>query len=244
MREHRLYSPQALRIGEEVALDESASRHALQALRLKTGASITLFDGSGDDYAAVLTQVAKRSAMARIEKHLRSEAPSPLHIELAIGISRGERMDFSLQKAVELGVNRISPLFTERTQVQLKGERVQNRLAHWQGVIRHACEQSGRSRLPELTPPQALNTWLQGFNGSGLLLDHRAQQTLPTLTPPSDGKLSLLVGPEGGLSENERDMAQQFGLTGIRMGPRVLRTETAPLAALAAIQTLWGDFRA
>lgn len=151
-------------------------------------------------------------------------------------------MDFSIQKAVELGVSHFQPLFTERCMVQLKGDRQQSRLDHWQGVIRHACEQSGRALLPSIAEPLNLPEWLSRFSGNGLMLDHRAEHSLASLPAPKDS-LTLLVGPEGGLSEAERDLAMQHNFAAGRMGPRVLRTETAPLAALAAIQTLWGDFR-
>jgi 16S rRNA (uracil1498-N3)-methyltransferase len=143
---------------------------------------------------------------------------------------------------VELGVHEITPLFTERSMVQLKGERLHNRMAHWRGVIRHACEQSGRSRLPILHDPQSLPGWVQGFQGNGVMLDHRAEMSLVQIPAPQEA-ITLLVGPEGGLSPRERESAARAGMRGVRMGPRVLRTETAPLAALAVIQALWGDFR-
>ena len=242
MRTHRVYSTHPLHPGARVLLDDNAVRHLVQALRLKSGDPVVLFDGSGCDYAAELVDVSKRSASAKVGDAILDEPPLALQLHLAIGISRGERMDFSIQKAVELGVSQITPLFTERTQVQLKGERLSSRVDHWQGVIRHACEQSGRSRLPELNAPLALPAWLQQFSGSGVMLDHRATQALTELPAP-DGALSLLVGPEGGLSAAERELAARQGLQGVRMGPRVLRTETAPLAALAIMQALWGDFR-
>ena len=242
MRIHRIYHPDILQVGSHVTLDTNATRHVAQVLRLEKDNPIVLFDGSGTDYAAKLTQCSKQECQAQVTGISSQEAPSPLSLQLALGISRGERMDFSLQKAVELGVNTISPLFTERTMVKLKGERLQQRLTHWQGIIRHACEQSGRSRLPVLNPAQPLADGLTHFAGQRLLLDHRATQTLKQIPPPQD-RLTLLVGPEGGLSENERKLATRQGFTAIRLVPRVLRTETAPLAALAAIQALWGDFQ-
>jgi len=241
MREHRIYCSQPLHRGEQVLLDEGAARHLTQVLRLKSGAEIVLFDGSGHDYAASLLSAGRRECVAKVGECLGEEALPPLHLHLAIGISRGERMDFSIQKAVELGVSEITPLFSARSMVQLKGERLYNRLEHWRGVIRHACEQSGRSRLPQLHAAVELPRWLDDFQGDGLMLDHRADTPLVDLPPPQ-GALTLLVGPEGGLSPEERELAQQHRLRGVRMGPRVLRTETAPLAALAVIQALWGDF--
>ncbi len=242
MRRPRLFSLQPLQTGAEVALDAQASRHLLATLRLGEGAEILLFDGSGREYQATLHPGGRREARARVGDLLREEAPPALHLHLGIGISRGERMDYALQKAVELGVGEISPLLTERTLVQLRGSRRDSRMAHWQGVIRHACEQCGRARLPTLHPPRPLAAWLAEQQGPGILLDHRAERSLPQLAPP-DGGLALLVGPEGGLAPAEREAAVAAGLQPVRLGPRILRTETAPLAALAAIQTLWGDFR-
>ena len=242
MREHRIFSPTPLETGQTVALDANAARHLLATLRLNDGARILLFDGSGRDFAAVLRITGRHQAVAEVGTVLREEPPPPLHLHLAIGISRGERMGYAMQKAVELGVAEISPLFTERTQVKLSGDKQEKRRQHWLGVIRHACEQSGRARLPLLRPPQRLSDWLCAPPLPGLLLDHRATRSLPELPAPGD-RLSLLVGPEGGLSEAERKAACTAGLTGVRLGSHILRTETAPLAALSAIQVLWGDFR-
>ncbi len=242
MRLHRVFSPTPLEEGRTVQLDARASRHLLQSLRLESGADFVLFDNSGHEFSARLLSKGRQDAWAEVGTVLRTESPPALRLRLAIGISRGERMDFALQKAVELGIWEIDPLFTERTLVRLKGDRVEARMTHWQGVIRHACEQSGRTLVPQLSAPRSLSRWLSGFEGRGLLLDHRAQRSLGEIEPPS-GELSLLVGPEGGLSEAERHAAREAGLEGVRLGPRILRTETAPLAALAAIQVLWGDFR-
>jgi 16S rRNA (uracil1498-N3)-methyltransferase len=241
MRVPRIFVPQPLHNGDRVQLDENAARHVLQVLRLSDGSRVILFDGSGREFAAELTVQGKHECRAQIVETLRTEQPPTLRIHLALGISRGERMDFAIQKAVELGVWSIAPLFTERTVVHLKGDRLAARQAHWQGVVRHACEQCGRSLLPELLPPQPLAAWLETFDGQGVLLDHRARQGLGQLPSPA-GEVHLLIGPEGGLSPAERETAMQKGLQGIRLGPRILRTETAPLAAIAAIQTLWGDF--
>jgi len=243
MRRPRIYFTELLNhVGQLVALDENGSKHLVQVLRLKTDAEIILFDQRGEEFLATLSVADKKASQATLLEHLRSEAPAALQITLAMGISRGERMDFSIQKAVELGVSHFQPLFTERCMVQLKGDRQQSRLDHWQGVIRHACEQSGRALLPSIAEPTNLSDWLSTFSDNGLMLDHRAEHSLTSLPTPKDS-LTLLVGPEGGLSQAERDLALQHNFAAARMGPRVLRTETAPLAALAAIQTLWGDFR-
>lgn len=242
MRLHRVFSPVVLKEGQTVPLDESATRHLLQSLRLDSGADFVIFDNSGRDFAARLLSRGRREAWAEVGSVLRTESPPALRLCLAVGISRGERMDLVLQKAVELGIWEIVPLFTERTLVRLKGDRIAARMAHWQGVIRHACEQSGRALVPQLSTPVSLNRWLDSFEGRGLLLDHRAERSLGEIEPPHNA-LSLLVGPEGGLSGAERRAAREAGLQGVHLGPRILRTETAPLAALAAIQVLWGDLR-
>lgn len=241
MRLSRIFSTQSLRSGAVIELDERAARYIGQVLRLRAGDSITLFDGSGSDFAAQLTRCDRRGCSARLGDARPAEQPARLQIHLGIGISRGERMDLAIQKSVELGVNAISPLLTERCVVQLRSERLVKRLAHWQGVVISACEQCGRSRLPALHPPGTLAAWLSQQPG-GLMLHHEAAQTLATLAAPRDD-LSLLIGPEGGLTQAEREIAGAANFCAVRLGPRVLRTETAPLAALAAIQALWGDFR-
>ena len=244
MQQHRIYTGQPLQPGVVVILEESPARHLTQVLRLKAGAEITLFNGDGHDYSARLNEVSRRATSAQVDRCLEpAEAPAPLQIHLAIGISRGERMDFAIQKAVELGVADITPLITERCQVRLPGERQEKRLQHWQQVIIAACEQSGRRYIPALNHVMELNAWLRHrVTQGGILLDHRAESALHELPPPS-GEVTLLIGPEGGLSADEQTQAAAAGFTGVRLGPRVLRTETAPLAAIAAIQTLWGDFR-
>jgi 16S rRNA (uracil1498-N3)-methyltransferase len=168
---------------------------------------------------------------------------SPLQLTLLQGIARNDRMDFILQKAVELGVQTIQPIWMQRSQTRLKGERLEKRIRHWQGVITSACEQSGRSTLPQLSLPEDFSTWISTGTDSDLLLmlQPDARSCLRNLKMPAGG-ISILVGPEGGLATEEQILARTAGFTGIRMGPRILRTETAALAALAGIQALWGDF--
>lgn len=241
MRRSRIFTLQRLEAGRLVDLDERAVRYASQVLRLRAGHEIILFDGSGKDYGAVLTRCDRKCCSAQITGISSTEQVAPLALHLGIGISRGERMDFAIQKSVELGVATVTPLFTGRSVVELKGERMERRLSHWRAIVVSACEQSGRSRLPALDAPVPLADWLRNHQG-GLVLYHRATDTLATLPPPED-VLHLLIGPEGGLSDKERELAAAQGFRGVRLGPRILRTETAPLAALAAIQALWGDFR-
>jgi 16S rRNA (uracil1498-N3)-methyltransferase len=223
-------------------LEEAPSRHLSQVLRFGPGSRLALFNGDGREAEARLVTLSRRGAELEV---LGVSGPEPLpHLKLTLaqGISKGERMDFALQKAVELGAQVFVPLFTERSVIRLEGERLARRLEHWQGVAIAACEQSGRRDLVRVAPASGLTQWLASQPGPGIFLHPGADQRLVDLQPPCD-RLCLLVGPEGGLSEAETRAAEEVGLAGIRLGPRILRTETAPLAALAAIQTLWGDFR-
>lgn len=248
----RIYLPVPLQPDSEAALDARAAGHVVRVLRLRVGAALLLFNGDGNDYAAELIEVRKDQVRCRVGSAQARATESALTVELAQGISRGERMDYTLQKAVELGVQRIVPLATERSQVKLSGEREEKRLQHWTGIILHACEQSGRSRIPELLPVQRLDQWLAGRERRGQPLLPSANQTL-FLDPDGDvsvgalqgplDHISLLVGPEGGLSPAERELAVRAGCLRLRLGPRVLRTETAALTALAALQGIWGDLR-
>lgn len=242
MRENRLYTEQPLKVGGQIELEPRPTKHAVQVLRLGSGDPLTLFNGDGRDFSAEIETSARSQVRVRILDASAPEPSPPLAISLALGVSRGERMDLALQKAVELGVSSIQPLFSSRTLVRLSGDRLAKRALHWQGVIIAACEQSGRRRLPTLAPALALLDWLQQQQDGGILLHHEAAKAITELQPPQ-AALTLLIGPEGGLEPAERDRAQAQGFTPVRLGPRVLRTETAPLAAIAAIQTLWGDFR-
>jgi 16S rRNA (uracil1498-N3)-methyltransferase len=242
MRIPRLYLPAPLTVGATVALDDNAFNHAVRVLRFKPGATLMLFDGEGGAFAATLTDIGKRDAWVRVIEALPGEVESPLRVVLAQGISRGEKMDYTLQKTVELGVAAIQPLFTERGGVDLSGERLARKVQHWQAIVVGACEQCGRNRLPDLREPLPLAEWLRQPTEPGprLLLDPLAEQGLRGLEAPT-GAVTLLIGPEGGLDPAEIAQARAAGLTGVRLGPRILRTETAGIAALAAVQALWGD---
>ncbi|MET0090729.1 MAG: 16S rRNA (uracil(1498)-N(3))-methyltransferase [Candidatus Thiodiazotropha sp.] len=243
MRVPRIHTLQALSPGLSLTLDELSSHHVRQVLRLRAGDPVLLFTPQGEEYAAQLTLVSKQAVQADIGEPLRCEPTPALKIHLMIGISRGERMDFALQKATELGVTRITPLLTQRCVVKLDEKKRASRMDHWDKVVINACEQSGRCLVPQLDDLRELSAALgEAPSGHALLLDHRSAKTLADLSPP-DGSVSLLIGPEGGLAPEEREQALGQGFQGVRLGPRVLRTETAPLAAIAAIQALWGDFR-
>ncbi|MGE0371576.1 MAG: 16S rRNA (uracil(1498)-N(3))-methyltransferase [Gammaproteobacteria bacterium] len=245
MRLPRIHLPRALAPGARLALDKAASGHVLRVLRLKPGAGLILFNGDGGEYEATLAAVENRAAMVTVGKFIAAGRESPLAITLAQGISRGERMDYTLQKSVELGVARIVPLQTEFSQVRLDGERLERRCQHWGGVLASAGEQCGRTRLPELMPVASLAGWLEASAAEGhgrrLVLDPAGTSTLMQLPAPETGGITLLIGPEGGLSGREIELARRAGYLGLRLGPRILRTETAGIAALAALQTIWGD---
>lgn len=243
MRISRFYIPLALNVGETIVLPDSAFRHAIQVLRLKPGARLILFNGAGGEFQAILEQVERRQATALVEAFIPHETESTLAVTLIQAVSKGERMDYTLQKAVELGVHHIVPVISARSVVNLSKERLQKRLSHWQGVIISACEQCGRNRLPTLHEPIALSDYLSetGNNSLNLLLNPDAERSLKALPPAAGQDIRLLIGPEGGFTGDEIELSEQAGFIGIRLGPRVLRTETAGIVALAALQTLWGD---
>ncbi len=241
MRIPRLFHPQPLAGLERVLLSDEAFGHAVRVLRLREGDPLRLFDGSGGEYTAELERVERREAWVRIGAFDAVERESPLRVWLGQGLSRGERMEIAIQKAVELGVSRITPLQVARSVVRLDEQKARKRQARWNEVAVAACEQSGRNRLPTIDPPQPLGSWLTPHDGPRLLLDPADGIRLADLSPPESGQVSVLVGPEGGLDETERALARQHGWQPVRLGPRVLRTETAPLAILAALQVLWGD---
>ena len=236
----RIYHDGPLAIGTSVELTPQAGNHVSRVLRLKPGSPVTMFNGRGGEYPATLHSIEKKSVVVHIDDFADISLESPLRVTLAQGISRGERMDYTIQKAVELGVSRIVPIATSRTVVNLRGERAEKRLEHWRAIIHSACEQCGRNYVPTLECITRIDSWLgQTLAGPGLLLDHRAEHAMGNL--PAIQNVTLLIGPEGGLSEDERQSALKAGYQGIRMGPRVLRTETAALVALAALQTRMGD---
>ncbi|MEX2964546.1 16S rRNA (uracil(1498)-N(3))-methyltransferase [Microbulbifer sp. TYP-18] len=246
MRIPRIFSPQQLTPGIETQLDESASRHLVRVLRLSAGHPLVVFDGRGGEYSAEIVEAGKR-ARVRLLDHCDEDRQSPLSLTLASGISRGERFDWVVQKATELGIAHLQPLFTERCEVKLSGERLAKKLAHWQQIAISACEQSARNRVPTIAEPLKLTQYLPIAGTEGglkLVLHHRTQSRLQQLAqerePPAS--VTLLVGPEGGLSAAEIDAALAQSFLPLRLGPRVLRTETAPIAALSVLQYQWGDF--
>lgn len=241
MRISRIYTATSLVSGETIELDENAFNHAVRVLRLKQGDTLILFNGEGGEYEAELVEVQKKRASAIIGEFLHQDCESPLPIILGQCISRGDKMDYTIQKAVELGVTEIVPLFSERCGVKLNQERIEKRMHHWHGTIISACEQCGRNRIPKLHQATSLDEWQQKLNASHkLVLDPTATDSIATLAKP-EKDVVLLIGPEGGLTDQEIKTAIESGFTGIRLGPRTLRTETAGLTALSVIQQLWGD---
>ncbi|GAB2495604.1 16S rRNA (uracil(1498)-N(3))-methyltransferase [Arenimonas alkanexedens] len=240
MRSIRCHVDAVLAVGDTVALSETATGHLVRVLRLGVGDAVVLFNGDGHDYDAQLVAVGKRGAEAKLSGRRALANESPLAITLAQGIARGEKMDLVLQKATELGVAAFVPINTERTEVRLDAERAAKRLAHWQGVLVAACEQSGRARVPALSAPVALAHWAGGEHaGLKLMLDPEGELSLSAL--PVTEAITLVVGPEGGLSERDLATLRAAGFRGLRLGPRILRTETAGLAAIAALQSRQGD---
>ncbi len=244
MRIPRIFVDANLASGKHVPLDSRAANHVTKVLRLRSGAALMVFDGSGAEFEAVLETFRHEKTTVHIGEVTATDKESPLQITLCQGISRGERMDYTLQKAVELGVANIVPLWTERTQVRLNDKRLDRRMDHWRGVIISACEQCGRTRIPGLSTPTELKPWLTETDVQGLrlVLDPNATLTLTGFEIP-EYCVALLTGPEGGLSDTEREFARQHKFIPVRFGPRILRTETAALAAISSLQALWGDFR-
>jgi len=241
MRISRLYVPSPLVTGKSIELDDESGHYVRTVLRLKKDDGIILFNGDGGEYHCRVDEVSRKAIRIAVDQRHERSVESPLHITLGLGISRGDRMDLSVQKAVELGVNRITPLLTERCVVQFKGEKKPQRLQHWQKIIQHAAEQSGRTLLPELAEIELLQNWVSLPQGLKVFLDPYAQTSLAELQPDAM-RVTLLAGPEGGFADHERDIAKVAGFIPVRLGNRILRTETASLAALAAVQMLWGDF--
>ena len=236
----RVFTAQHLEEGVAVELEAGPSRHLAGALRLRTGDSITLFNGGGGEFPATITALSRKSVTATPAQRVLRERESPLDIHLGIAVSRGDRFDWVVQKSTELGVARITPLLSERTEVKLKGERAEKKLHHWRQVAISACEQCGRNLLPDLRPTIPLTDWTQQVQAEcKLVLHHRAGPGEQFATQPAS--LALLVGPEGGLSPSEIELAEGQGFGALSLGPRVLRTETAPLAAIAILQARWGD---
>ncbi len=239
----RFYHSGDLGADRQITMSEQAAHHATRVLRLKTDDRVTLFNGEGGEYEAIIIQAGKKDVIVKTGPWLDRECESSLNVTLVQAISSGEKMDFTLQKAVELGVNAIQPVISSRSVVRLEGERAFKRIQHWQSVVISACEQCGRNRVPIVAPIMSLNHWLGEKTSSSLklTLSPHAAGGLKDIAAPQ-GSIVFLVGPEGGFSEAEEAAAAVSGFTSVKLGQRILRTETAALAAISVMQTLWGDF--
>ena len=279
MSNSRFYHALPIQVGNTIQLSDNATTHATRVLRLEVSDEIVLFNGDGFDYVCAIISIQKNKALVIVKSCVTLKNESPLHITLLQGISSGERMDYTIQKAVELGVTAIQPIFTQRSVVKLSTERAEKRQEHWQNVVHSTCEQSGRAFVPAVLAPVQLTAWLAGamslksahvasgqsdltsvnlssihfdaneFNNADLninvptriLLNPVGATRLADMPKPT-GNIELLIGAEGGLSKAEIGTALSQGFQSVILGPRVLRTETAALTAIAAMQTLWGDF--
>ncbi|KRW61572.1 16S rRNA (uracil(1498)-N(3))-methyltransferase [Pseudomonas sp. TTU2014-080ASC] len=239
MRLSRFFVDAPLSLGQH-ELPEDQAHYISRVLRHTVGDAVQLFDGSGQEYLGELIEVGKKTVRVELRECFAGQPDSPLRVHLGQGLSRGERMDWAIQKATELGANEISLIVSERCEVRLKDERADKRLAHWRQVAISACEQCGRSTVPLIHPPISLADWLKQVEADLKLVLHPVAEPWASHAKPHS--LAFLIGPEGGLSDAEVKQAQEQGFLAARLGPRVLRTETAPVVALSVAQQLWGDF--
>lgn len=243
MRTPRIFTDSPLTAGGVSALDDNAARHVGKVLRMQAGQQLVLFNGDGMEYPATITSAGKNAVEVDIDTPVENRAESPLSVVLGQTLSRGDRMDYAIQKSVETGVSVIVPLVTERCEVRLKGDREEKRVKHWQSVAISAAEQCGRAVIPTVTGVMNLDDWFRytADCDARLVLHHRTNRPLDAMDRPS--RLALMIGPEGGLSGEEIRLAEEKGFSATALGPRVMRTETAPVAAIALCQWLWGDLR-
>ena len=241
MRIPRLFIDMPLTIGETINLPRDKAHHISNVLRMRIGDSIKLFNDSGDDYQSKIIEISKKSAQIEIGESKQIANESPLTINLCLAVSRGQHMDFSIQKAVELGVKNIIPVISEFSNAKIQDDRVHNKLAHWQNIIISATEQCGRSYLTQIQKPVSFAEWVRlGASKTRLILHPESLQSMSNISL-SDNELTLMIGPEGGFSDAEVEQAQENGCEPISLGPRILRTETAVVSAVSNAQHLWGD---
>ncbi|KFC05468.1 ribosomal RNA small subunit methyltransferase E [Trabulsiella guamensis ATCC 49490] len=241
MRIPRIYHPESITVGSQIALSDDAANHVGRVLRMTTGQQVQLFDGSNQVFDADIIQADKKSVRVSVQRATLDDRESPLHIHLGQVMSRGEKMEFTIQKSIELGVSLITPLFSERCGVKLDAERLNKKIQQWQKIAIAACEQCGRNQVPVIRPAMDLEAWCaEQDDGLKLNLHPRASQSINTLPLPVE-RVRLLIGPEGGLSADEIAMTARYQFTDILLGPRVLRTETTALTAITALQVRFGD---
>ena len=241
MRIPHIYQPGQINLNQTLELCSDAAGHITRVLRMGMGDKISLFNGQGGEYLCELSQVSKKSATVNVTEFIDKDLESPLKIHLGQGISRGDKMDFTIQKSVELGVTEITPLFTERSGVKLRGDRLEKKHQQWQKFAISAAEQSGRNFVTKIHPPIKIENWLaQASDELKVTLHPRAEHSIKTIPAPTNG-LRFIVGPEGGFTDAEMLQTKNCGFMDIRLGPRVLRTETAALTVLSALQLQFGD---
>jgi 16S rRNA (uracil1498-N3)-methyltransferase len=242
MRLTRVFIDAELQTGQRLTVEGSAGNHIVRVLRARVGDTLTLFTGRGGEYGSRIEEMRRDTLQVSVHEHRNDERESPFHLTLAQGISRGERMDWVVQKATELGVSRIAPLFTERSMVRLDEKQAERKVQHWRAIAIAACEQSGRNRVPEIETPTGLYEMLEQrtAGGAALLLSPGAALRIADV-PATEAGATVLIGPEGGLAEVEQETALRSGFTPVRLGPRVLRTETAAVCALTLLQQKFGD---
>ncbi|MCS5990311.1 16S rRNA (uracil(1498)-N(3))-methyltransferase [Klebsiella variicola subsp. variicola] len=241
MRIPRIHHPERLTVGSQIALSDDAANHVGRVLRMTAGQHLQLFDGSNQVLTLSSLRPARKMSRLKCSAANPTISESPLHIHLGQVMSRGEKMEFTIQKSIELGVSLITPLFSERCGVKLDAERLQKKIQQWQKIAIAACEQSGRNVVPEIRPAMQLEEWCaEQDSGMKLNLHPRASASINTLPLPVE-RVRLLIGPEGGLSAEEIAMTAQYQFTDILLGPRVLRTETTALTAITALQVRFGD---
>ncbi|MFC3092677.1 16S rRNA (uracil(1498)-N(3))-methyltransferase [Alteromonas sediminis] len=242
MRIPRFFHPDQLSVDTDVALSPDALHHCVNVLRLRVGANLILFDGTGKEFVGEIIQSEKRRVIVALNTEIALDPQSPLTLHLAQGVSKGDRMEWVLQKATELGVTDITPVITERCNVKLDESRWQKKHEQWKKVVIGACEQSGRNTLPVLHPVTALTDFLaQSTTQNRLILTPDAEQTFNNLQTTARDGFRLIIGPEGGLSDLETNQAREKGYQPMRFGPRILRTETAAIASIATLQSRFGD---
>ena len=240
MRNPRIYTDQPLAKDQVVELTDSAANHVGKVLRMKPEEPLILFNGKGSSWQGTIQTVAKKTVTVSLETMIDQVTESPLKVHVGQSLSRGERMDYAIQKATEMGVAEITPLFSERCEVKLNAERQEKRVRHWQQIVISACEQCGLNRLPIIHPPENVTDWMEKQDSDlKFVLHHRTDKKLEGFDQPET--VSLLIGPEGGLTQEEITQAESSGFHALALGPRVLRTETAPVTAVSVMQYLWGD---
>ena len=244
MRNPRLFTDQPLTPGNQVVLKGNVAQHLGRVLRARTGDNIALFNGDGQEFAATVLTVSKREVSVDIGEAATPQTESPVYTTLGLCLSKGDRLDWAIQKATELGVGAIAPLYSERVDFSIPQDRMEKRIAHWQQIAINACEQCGRVKVPSITPPQSLLSWVDNVSAEQKWVLHCADDTSASASAVTHGAprdAALLIGPEGGLTDQELAAASAEGFQLLQLGPRVLRTETAPAAALSVLSVFWGE---